>query len=101
MTDEIITHIRQLLPLKGENLKVFLSKFKPVSLKKGDFFIREGQISRKIGFIVKGSVLCAYTKDGKEIIDEFSLDKEFITDYYSFLTNTPAKKVSSVLMTPN
>ena len=92
MTDEIIKHIGQLIPLQDDDLKIFLSKFKPVSLKKGDYFIREGQISRKVGFIVKGSMLCSYNKDGEEIIDEFSLDKEFITDYFSFLTNSPSGK---------
>jgi len=92
MTDEIIEHIGQLIPLQEDDLKIFLSKFKPVSLKKGDYFISEGQISRKVGFIVTGSMLCSYNKDGEEIIDEFSLDKEFITDYFSFLTNSPADK---------
>jgi CRP-like cAMP-binding protein len=37
-------------------------------------------------------MLCSYNKDGKEVIDEFSLDNEFITDYKSFLTRTPADK---------
>ncbi len=92
MTDEIIKHIGQQLPLQEGDLRVFISKFKPVSLEKGEHFIREGQISRKIGFIVNGSMLCSYNKNGKKIIDEFSLDKEFITDYISFLTNSPAEK---------
>lgn len=92
MTDEIIKHIGQLLPLQEDDLRTFISKFKPVSLEKGEYFIREGQISRKIGFIVSGSMLCSYNRSGEEIIDEFSLDKEFITDYNSFLTNSPAEK---------
>ncbi len=92
MTDEIIKQIGQLIPLQEEDLKIFLSRFEPMSLKKNDYFIREGQISRKVGFIVKGSMLCSYNKNGEEIIDEFSLDNEFITDYFSFLTNSPAEK---------
>ncbi len=92
MTDEIIEHISQLIPLEKDDLKLFLSKFTPLSLKKGAYFIREGQVSRKIGFIIKGSMLCSYNKNGKKIIDEFSLDKEFITDYFSFLTCSPAEK---------
>ena len=92
MTEDIIKHIGQLLPLDKKDLKKFLSKFEPVSLKKGDYFIREGQISRKVGFIVKGCMLCSYNKDGNEFIDEFSLDNEFISDYNSFLTNSPADK---------
>ncbi len=92
MTDEVRKHIGELVSLQEDDLKVFLSKFRPVSLKKGEYFIREGQISRKVGFIVRGSMLCSYNKDGKDIIDEFSMEKEFVTDYFSFLTNLPAEK---------
>ena len=41
-----------MLPLEEEDLKTFVSKFIPVSLKKGDYFIKDGEISRKIAFIV-------------------------------------------------
>ena len=92
MNEEIIKQFRQMLPLEDEDLKIFVSKFKPVSLKKGDYFIKDGEISRKIAFIISGSMLCVYNKDGNEVIDEFSLDREFITDYHSFLTNSPADK---------
>ncbi len=92
MTEEIINHIGKLLPLEEEDLKIFLSKFKPVFLKKGEYFIREGEVFRKLGFIVKGSMYCSYHKDGEEVIDEFSLDNEFITDYLSFLTGSPSEK---------
>lgn len=92
MTEEIIKHIGQLLPIPEEDLRIFTSKFEPVSLKKGDYFIKEGEICKKVGFIVSGSMLCSYNKDGDTVIDEFSLDKEFITDYFSFLTSSPAEK---------
>lgn len=92
MTEDIAQYISRILPIDGKNLNIFLSKFTPESLKKGDYFIKEGQISRKVGFIIKGSMLCSYNKNGEQVIDEFSLDKEFITDYNSFLTNTPADK---------
>jgi len=92
MNDEIEKQFRQMLPLEDEDLKTFISKFKPLSLKKGDYFIKEGAISRKVAFIISGSMLCVYNKDGNEVIDEFSLDREFITDYHSFLTNSPADK---------
>jgi len=92
MNEEIIKQFRQMLPLEDEDLQTFISKFTPVSLKKGDYFIKDGEISRKIAFIISGSMLCVYNKDGNEVFDEFSLDREFITDYQSFLTNGPADK---------
>ncbi len=92
MSEDISQYFAQFLPIEREKLDIFLSKFKAKSLKKGDYFIQEGQVSREVGFITKGAMLCAYNKNGEVIIDEFSLDKEFITDYNSFLTNTPADK---------
>lgn len=89
---EFSKHIGELLCLEGENLQTFLSRFTPFSLGKGEYFIKEGQTSGKIGFILKGSMLCYYNKDGEQVIDEFSLNGEFITDYFSFLTNAPADK---------
>ena len=32
-------------------------------------------------------MFCYYNKDGEQVIDEFSLDYEFITDYFGYLTN--------------
>jgi CRP-like cAMP-binding protein len=84
--------ISGIIPIKEEYLDVFFSKFKAVSYKKGDYFVKEGQISRYIGFIVKGCLMCVYNNDGKEYIDEFSLDNEFISAYASFITGTPADK---------
>ena len=80
------------LQLDNDSLDIFLSRFKPAEYRKGEFFIRNGQVSRFVGFIVKGCLMCTYNQDGKEFIDEFSMDQEFITDYGSFIRGTPADK---------
>ena len=84
--------ISGIIPINEQYLDVLFTKFKAVSYKKGDYFVREGQISRYIGFIVKGCLMCVYNSDGKEYIDEFSLENEFISDYASFITGAPADK---------
>lgn len=92
MNSEFIKHLRAILPLPESDLVEFLSEFKAIHLKKDAHFIREGQLKKELGLIVKGCMFCYYTKDGKQVIDEFSLDYEFITDYFSYLTNSPAEK---------
>lgn len=69
-----------------------MSKFKPIYLKKGKLFIEEGKKCDYIGFIIKGCLMCVYNNDGNEIIDEFSLENEFIADYKNFIDNQPAEK---------
>ena len=92
MTSALIKHIKKTLPLSESDLVNFLSEFKTIQLKKGEYFIREGQLKKELGLIVKGCMFCYYNKGGEQVIDEFSLDYEFITDYFSYLTNTPAEK---------
>lgn len=92
MNSEIIKHLKQILPLSDIELEDFISKFKLIHLKKGEYFIKEGQLKKELGLIVHGCMLCYYNKNGEQVIDEFSLDYEFITDYFSYLTNTPAEK---------
>jgi len=92
MNTEIINHLKNVLPLSNDDLELFVSKFRLVHLKKGEYFIKEGQLKKELGLIVKGCMFCYYNKEGEQIIDEFSLDFEFITDYFSYLTNSPAEK---------
>jgi len=92
MKPEVKKYLSGIIPADPDQLEVFFSRFKPVSYKKGEYFVKEGQVSRYIGFIVKGCLMCVYKNDGKEYIDEFSMDNEFISAYASFITGTPADK---------
>lgn len=75
-----------------ETVAMFSKAFTQKELKKGDYFLREGKRCNHLAFIASGAMMCYYIKDGKRFIDEFSLDKEFITDYSSFLTHSPSNK---------
>lgn len=92
MKQALLKHLNQILPLSDSELEDFINKFRTIHLKKGEYFIKEGQLVKNLGFIIKGCMLCYYNNDGERVIDEFSMDYEFITDYYSYLTNTPAEK---------
>ena len=48
--NQILTGI---MPLEQRHIELFISKFRQVSYFKGDHFIREGQVSRYLGFIKK------------------------------------------------
>ncbi len=92
MTEEIKIYLGTFLPLKNEELDIFIRKFRPLHLKKGDYFIREGKLCAEIGLILKGCLVCVYNKEGMDVIDEFSMENEFISDYPNFLDNKPSDK---------
>ena len=74
MKQDVLQHLKQILPLSDNVLEDFINKFRTVHLKKGEYFIKEGQLKKELGLIVKGCMFCYYNKDGEQVIDEFSLD---------------------------
>ncbi len=92
MNDKIQKAFQQIIPLENQEIEQFVSKFKPLELKKGDYFNKEGEVNRRIAYILEGCLYCVYNKNGIERVDEFSFENEFISDYRSFLTGEPADK---------
>jgi CRP-like cAMP-binding protein len=79
--------------LIAEEINFSAQFFKPICLKKGDFFIREDEICRHIGFIASGAVKAyAIDKEGKENITCFKFENEFVTSFSEFVTQVKSKR---------
>lgn len=86
MHDLLIKTIEQIISLDEKDKDFIISHFKLMEVKKGDFFLKEGEPNLLLGFIVKGLVRIFINKgiDDEATID-FSKEGEFITVYESFL----------------
>jgi CRP-like cAMP-binding protein len=71
-----------------ENIQEF---FRPVEIKKGDFFLEQGQYSRQLGFVEKGILREFLYVNGKEITKWFSTTGYFAVDLSGFLNKELAK----------
>ncbi|WP_223599097.1 Crp/Fnr family transcriptional regulator [Chryseobacterium sp. GVT01B] len=79
--------------LLADEINFSVQFFQPIDLKKGDFFIREDEICRHIGFIVSGAVKAYATdKEGKENITCFKFENEFVTSFPEFVTQEKSKR---------
>jgi len=65
MTNVLTNYLLSTGKLSMEEISFSVQFFKPTYLKKGDFFIREDEPCRHIGFIASGAVK-AYALIGKE-----------------------------------
>ena len=59
---------------------------------KGDFFLKEGNVCREVGFITRGLVRYFINKDGEELIYDFGSEGNFVCNYESFLDKSPSQK---------
>ncbi|MEM6800236.1 MAG: hypothetical protein AAF696_02470 [Bacteroidota bacterium] len=85
--------INQSLEQLGGNvspeLEARFSIFKPIKLTKGEYFLRKGEICKKMVFLTQGQVRHFYDVDAKEVTRWISLDQNFLTSFASFVSGRP------------
>lgn len=75
------------MKLDESSLLALQEGFQRRIVKKGDYFIREGDASNEIA-IVKNGIFCAYyiEKTGVEVIKYFYPEESVLVSYYAYLT---------------
>lgn len=95
-TDDIISqltkHFQEIVPLQDNEIDLVIQKLEFIQLKKKDYLLREGQVSRHMRFIAQGS-LYAYHIDekGKENITQLGIENWWVNDLYSYLSELPSR----------
>lgn len=91
MYELILKNISRHINLTKEEEDYFKSILKHRALRKRQYLLQAGDVCRYENYIIKGC-LRAYTVDnkGEEHIAMFGMEDWWISDLYSFLTETPA-----------
>ncbi|WP_343558889.1 Crp/Fnr family transcriptional regulator [Sphingobacterium sp.] len=98
MTDILENYLALTGTLSDEEINFSADFFKPISLKRGEFFIREGDTCRYIGFIVRGAVKAyAIDEEGKENITCFKFENEFATSFPEFVAQEKSRRSIKVI----
>lgn len=84
MNTELLNLLNGLVKLNPEEERLVINSFTPLSLSKGEFFLRAGSICKYVGFLKKGLVRYFVLKNDEESTFEFTKEGEFISDYSSF-----------------
>ena len=84
MYSNLLKLLREIVELVNEDEELIKSSFKPYTLLKGEYFLKEGEVNKNIVFLNKGLVRYFVYKDGEESTFEFTKEGEFIGDYQSF-----------------
>ena len=98
MHERILKNIARHIELTADEQKFFISMLKVRELKKRQFLLKAGEVSKHENFVTEG-LLRAYTIDanGDEHIAMFAMEDWWISDLYSFLTQTPATQYIDAL----
>ena len=93
MNDVFENYLSSTGQLTAEEINFSTQFFKPIHLKKGDFFIHEDEPCRYIGFIASGAVKAyAIDQEGKENITCFKFENEFVTSFPEFVAQEKSRR---------
>ncbi|MFN1218778.1 Crp/Fnr family transcriptional regulator [Chryseobacterium kwangjuense] len=89
---QLINHFREIIALSDADTEFIIPALEVIHLKKKDFLLSEGQVSKHMRFIAKGS-LYAYSLDekGKENTTQLGIENWWINDLYSYLSGQPSR----------
>ncbi len=89
---ELITFVSKLNPLSARTISELSNLFRPIEIKKNDYFIEEGEQARQIAFLKEGIFRGYYRKEeGTEYNKHFFIPPCFIGGYSSLITGKPNK----------
>jgi len=88
---ELANYISNFFGVTIEEVDKIISFFEPIHLKKGEHFLRKGQLSDRLGFVPSGFIREHVTINDKEITKWISGKGYFVVDLASFLFEKPAR----------
>jgi len=97
MKEQLIDGIKSFIKLESHETDLLEELFKERFIKKGDFFLGEGQVCKYAGFIVKGLMRYYINHDGEDRTYDFANENNFVCNYESFIPKTPSTKIIQAL----
>ena len=85
MVEKLKKYISQFVLLSTEEVEQMNNYFEPLTLKRGDVWVREGKTGRHLGFILNGYMRKFVFETEAEETIHISPPGEFIIPFYSFL----------------
>ncbi len=89
--------VAQTSPIGKKSVKKLASILVRTELKKGQNFLKEGEVSRQIGYVEQGLVRQYYYKNGRELTEHFSREGDVFICIESFLRQKPSQMIVEAL----
>lgn len=84
MEDKLLGSLQAVEHFSADEMALFMSKMERRVLAKGDHFLEEGQVSKEIGFIIKGLAMHYQVLEGNEVARDFTTENNWLAYLKSF-----------------
>ena len=92
MQMNLFEHIRKFVALSESDERILKEFIKPRTVRKKELLLSNGQVSKSLFFVEKGCLRMYFiNKKSGEQITQFALEGWWLTDFFSFMDNTPSE----------
>ena len=89
---ELLDYVKSYFPVPATELQTIAAAFRPATLNKDAFFLKEGKHCHQIAFLRSGLVrIYRMADDGREVTQWVSTQGYFVTDLASFVFDAPGR----------
>jgi CRP-like cAMP-binding protein len=97
--EPLAKYILKKVKMSEEELTLILSHFKPRTVKKKEILLREGGLSNKMYFVVKGCLRIYFIKDvGTQVTRRIIFENDSSASMVSFITQNPSNEYIEAVM---
>lgn len=90
--NELYQFLNSISPISPETWQKIKELQSEITLKKGEYFVKDGETAHQIGFLRSGIIRAFYRNDkGLEYNKHFFISNSFVAGYSSLITNLPSK----------
>lgn len=78
-------------PVSQQQWEDLLANIETIQIPRGRFFIKEGAVEKRVGFITAGAMRQYYTREnGEEVTSYFYFEHNLVCSYLSCISNSPS-----------
>ena len=97
MHKALLDVIQHMITINEAETAFIIQVFKEKHYKKGEFFLAENEICRRVGFIINGVMRYYINDDGESKTYGFAQENEFVCNYESFVPQAPSRQIIQAL----
>lgn len=91
MSTSLLNHIKKYIDLNREEEQLITACVQPISIKKKEYLLKEGQLCKASYFVEKGCLRMFFISDkGDEQTTNFALENWWLSDYSALLNQNPS-----------
>lgn len=88
---QFTNYLKEKFDFTESEIETVLRYAHPINLRKGDYFLTEGEFCKSVAFVSSGTIIYYENMEGEEKVCDFAFEYDWVSQLDSLLNNVPSK----------